>query len=304
MKVFVTGVGGQLGHDIMNELHKRGHEGVGSDLAPTYSGIADRSAVTTMSYVPLDITDKSAVERVISKINPDAVIHCAGWTAVDAAEDEAKRGLVHRINVDGTKFIADACKAIDCKMLYLSTDYVFDGKGETPWQPDCKDYDPLNVYGQSKLDGELAVCNTLKKFFIVRIAWVFGLNGKNFVKTMLTLSEKYDTLRVVCDQVGTPTYTIDISRLLVDMVETEKYGYYHATNEGGYISWYEFACEIFRQAGKATKVIPVTTAEYGLNKAARPFNSRLDKSKLVESGFVPLPTWKDALSRYLKEIEG
>lgn len=304
MKVFVTGVGGQLGHDIMNELHKRGHEGVGSDLAPAYSGIADRSAVTTMSYVPLDITDKSAVERVISKINPDAVIHCAGWTAVDAAEDEAKRELVHRINVDGTKFIADACKAIDCKMLYLSTDYVFDGKGETPWQPDCKDYDPLNVYGQSKLDGELAVCNTLKKFFIVRIAWVFGLNGKNFVKTMLTLSEKYDTLRVVCDQVGTPTYTIDISRLLVDMVETEKYGYYHATNEGGYISWYEFACEIFRQAGKPTKVIPVTTAEYGLNKAARPFNSRLDKSKLVENGFVPLPTWKDALSRYLKEIEG
>lgn len=303
MKVFVTGVGGQLGHDIMNELHKRGHEGVGSDLAPAYSGIADRSAVTTMSYVPLDITDKSAVERVISKINPDAVIHCAGWTAVDAAEDEAKRELVHRINVDGTKFIADACKAIDCKMLYLSTDYVFDGKGETPWQPDCKDYDPLNVYGQSKLDGELAVCNTLEKYFIVRIAWVFGLNGKNFVKTMLALSEKYDTLRVVCDQVGTPTYTIDISRLLVDMVETEKYGYYHATNEGGYISWYEFACEICRQAGKPTKVIPVTTAEYGLNKAARPFNSRLDKSKLVENGFVPLPTWKDALSRYLKEIE-
>ena len=304
MKVFVTGVGGQLGHDIMNELHKRGHEGVGSDLAPAYSGIADRSAVTTMSYVPLDITDKSAVERVISEINPDAVIHCAGWTAVDAAEDEAKRELVHRINVDGTKFIADACKAIDCKMLYLSTDYVFDGKGETPWQPDCKDYDPLNVYGQSKLDGELAVCNTLEKYFIVRIAWVFGLNGKNFVKTMLALSEKYDTLRVVCDQVGTPTYTIDISRLLVDMVETEKYGYYHATNEGGYISWYEFACEICRQAGKPTKVIPVTTAEYGLNKAARPFNSRLDKSKLVENGFVPLPTWKDALSRYLKEIEG
>ena len=304
MKVFVTGVGGQLGHDIMNELHKRGHEGVGSDLAPVYSGIADGSAVTTMPYVSLDITDKSAVERVISEIQPDAVIHCAGWTAVDAAEDEDKSELVHRINVDGTKFIADACKAIGCKMLYLSTDYVFDGKGETPWQPDCKDYDPLNVYGQSKLDGELAVCNTLEKYFIVRIAWVFGLNGKNFVKTMLALSEKYDTLRVVCDQVGTPTYTIDISRLLVDMVETEKYGYYHATNEGGYISWYEFACEIFRQAGKATKVIPVTTAEYGLSKAARPFNSRLDKSKLRQAGFTPLPHWQDALSRYLKEIEG
>lgn len=304
MKVFVTGVGGQLGHDIMNELHKRGHQGVGSDLAPNYSGIADGSAVTTMPYVSLDITDKSAVARVISEIQPDAVIHCAGWTAVDAAEDEDKQALVRKINVDGTQYIADACKKLDCKMLYLSTDYVFDGKGETPWQPDCKDYDPLNIYGQSKLDGELAVCNTLEKYFIVRIAWVFGLNGKNFVKTMLDLSNKYDTLRVVCDQVGTPTYTIDLSRLLVDMVETEKYGYYHATNEGGYISWYDFACEIFRQAGKSTKVIPVTTAEYGLSKAARPFNSRLDKSKLVETGFVPLPTWQDALSRYLKEIEG
>lgn len=222
---------------------------------------------------------------------------------MDAAEDEDKQALVRRINVDGTQHIADVCKELDCKMLYLSTDYVFDGKGETPWQPDCKDYSPLNVYGQSKLDGELAVCNTLEKYFIVRIAWVFGLNGKNFVKTMLDLSEKYDTLRVVCDQVGTPTYTIDLSRLLVDMAETEKYGYYHATNEGGYISWYDFACEIFRQAGKTTKVIPVTTAEYGLSKAARPFNSRLDKSKLVESGFVSLPTWQDALSRYLKEIE-
>lgn len=302
MKVFVTGVGGQLGHDIMNELHKRGYEGVGSDLAPVYSGIADGSAVTTMPYVSLDITDKEAVERVISDVQPDAVIHCAGWTAVDAAEDADKQALVRRINVDGTQYIADACKKLDCKMLYLSTDYVFDGKGETPWQPDCKDYDPLNVYGQSKLDGEFAVCNTLEKYFIVRIAWVFGLNGKNFVKTMLQLSEKYDTLRVVCDQVGTPTYTFDLSRLLVDMVETEKFGYYHATNEGGFISWYEFACEIFRQAGKNTKVIPVTTAEYGLSKAARPFNSRLDKSKLREYGFQPLPHWQDALRRYLEEI--
>ena len=304
MRVFVTGVGGQLGHDIMNELHKRGYEGVGSDLAPVYSGIADGSAVTSMPYVSLDITNKTAVANAIFEMRPDAVIHCAAWTAVDAAEDEDKQALVRKINVDGTKFIADACKMLGCKMLYLSTDYVFDGKGETPWQPDCTEYDPVNVYGQSKLDGELAVRNTLEKYFIVRIAWVFGLNGKNFVKTMLALSEKYDTLRVVCDQVGTPTYTIDISRLLVDMVETEKYGCYHATNEGGYISWYEFACEIFRQAGKSTKVIPVTTAEYGLSKAARPFNSRLDKSKLVENGFVPLPTWKDALSRYLKEIEG
>ena len=304
MRVFVTGVGGQLGHDIMNELHKRGYEGVGSDLAPVYSGIADGSAVTSMPYVSLDITDKTAVANAILEMRPDAVIHCAAWTAVDAAEDEDKQALVRKINVDGTKFIADACKMLGCKMLYLSTDYVFDGKGETPWQPDCTEYDPVNVYGQSKLDGELAVRNTLEKYFIVRIAWVFGLNGKNFVKTMLALSEKYDTLRVVCDQVGTPTYTTDVSRLLVDMVETEKYGCYHATNEGGYISWYEFACEIFRQAGKSTKVIPVTTAEYGLSKAARPFNSRLDKSKLVENGFVPLPTWKDALSRYLKEIEG
>ena len=301
MKVFVTGVGGQLGHDVMNELHKRGYEAVGSDLAPVYSGVADGSAVTTMPYVSLDITDKDAVARVISELNPDAVIHCAGWTAVDAAEDEDKQALVRWINVDGTQYIADACKQADCKMLYLSTDYVFDGQGETPWQPDCKDYAALNIYGQSKLDGELAVCNTLEKYFIVRIAWVFGLNGKNFVKTMLELSKKYDTLRVVCDQVGTPTYTYDLSRLLVDMCETEKYGYYHVTNEGGYISWYDFACEIFRQAGRNTKVIPVTTAEYGLSKAARPFNSRLDKSKLVENGFTPLPDWRDALSRYLKE---
>lgn len=287
----------------MNELYRRGYEGIGSDLAPSYSGICDHSAVTTMPYVSLDITDKNSVERTISEIRPDVVIHCAGWTAVDAAEDEDKRALVHRINVDGTKYIADACKSVGCKMLYLSTDYVFDGSGETPWQPDCKNYHPLNIYGQSKLDGELAVCNTLEKYYIVRIAWVFGLNGKNFVKTMLDLSQKHDTVRVVCDQVGTPTYTYDLSRLLVDMIETEKYGYYHATNEGGYISWYEFACEIFRQAGAATKVIPVTTKEYGISKATRPFNSRLDKSKLRETGFTPLPTWQDALVRYLKEIE-
>ena len=302
MRVFVTGVGGQLGHDVMNELHKRGYEGIGSDLAPAYSGIQDGSAVTTMPYVSLDITDAEAVRETIRKVNPDAVIHCAGWTAVDAAEDEDKQALVRRINVDGTQYIADICKELDCKMLYLSTDYVFNGKGTDPWTPDCKSYAALNVYGQSKLDGELAVSNTLSKYFVVRIAWVFGLNGNNFVKTMLNVGKKYDTLRVVNDQVGTPTYTFDLSRLLVDMVETEKYGYYHATNEGGYISWYEFACEIFRQAGYATKVVPVTTAEYGLSKAARPFNSRLDKSKLLENGFEPLPTWQDALSRYLQEI--
>ena len=291
MKVFVTGVGGQLGHDVMNELAKRGYQGVGSDV----QGDCD---------YPLDITDASAVEQVLMEVNPDVVIHCAAWTAVDLAEDEDKQDKVRAINAGGTQNIADVCKKLNCKMVYISTDYVFDGQGETPWEPDCKDYAPLNVYGQTKLEGELAVSNTLEKFFIVRIAWVFGLNGNNFIKTMLNVGKKYETLRVVNDQVGTPTYTLDLSRLLVDMIETEKYGYYHATNEGGYISWYDFACEIFRQAGYTNTVIPVTTAEYGLSKAARPFNSRLDKSKLVEAGFQPLPTWQDALARYLKEIEG
>ena len=304
MKIFVTGVGGQLGHDVMNELHKRGHEGVGSDIAPQYSGVADGSAVTVMPYVPMDITNAAMVEQVLEDVKPDVVIHCAAWTAVDLAEDEDKQEKVRTINVGGTQNIADVCKKLGCKMVYISTDYVFDGQGETPWKPDCKDYAPLNVYGQTKLDGELAVSNTLEKFFIVRIAWVFGLNGNNFIKTMLNIGKKYETLRVVNDQMGTPTYTIDLSRLLVDMIETDKYGYYHATNEGGYISWYEFACEIFRQAGYTNTVLPVTTAEYGLSKAARPFNSRLDKSKLVEAGFQPLPTWQDALARYLNEIEG
>ena len=303
MKVFVTGVGGQLGHDVMNELHKRGFEGIGSDIAPQYSGVADGSPVTTMPYIQLDITDAQAVSSVLHTVRPDAVIHCAAWTAVDLAEDTDKVEKVRAINVGGTRNIAAACKALGCKMLYLSTDYVFDGQGTAPWQPDCKDYKPLNVYGQTKLEGELAVANTLEKYFIVRIAWVFGRNGNNFIKTMLNLAKKYDTLRVVNDQIGTPTYTLDLSRLLVDMIETEKYGYYHATNEGGYISWYDFACEIFRQAGLSTKVIPVTTVEYGLSKAARPFNSRLDKSKLTQNGFTPLPTWQDALGRYLKEIQ-
>ena len=303
MKVFVTGVGGQLGHDVMNELYCRGHEGIGSDIAPSYSGIADGSPVCTMPYRQLDITDEAAVDAVLRQTAPDVVVHCAAWTAVDAAEEEDKQPLVRKINVDGTAYIAKACKALGCKLVYLSTDYVFNGQGATPWQPDCKDYQPLNVYGQSKLDGELAVANTMEKFFIVRIAWVFGLNGKNFIKTMVNLGQKYDTLRVVCDQVGTPTYTLDLARLLVDMLETEKYGYYHATNEGGFISWYEFACEIFRQAGMQVNVQPVTTAEYGVSKAARPFNSRLDKSKLVQQGFAPLPAWQDALQRYLKEIE-
>lgn len=302
MKVLVTGVGGQLGHDVMNELARRGHQGVGSDIAPVYSGIADGSAVTKAAYVPMDITNAAQVREVISAVHPDAVIHCAAWTAVDAAEDADKQAKVQAINVQGTANIAAVCKELDCKMMYISTDYVFNGQGETPWDPDCKDYQPLNVYGQSKLGGELAVSGALEKYFIVRIAWVFGLNGSNFIKTMLKLSETHDTLRVVCDQIGTPTYTYDLARLLVDMIESEKYGYYHATNEGGYISWYDFACEIFRQAGRATKVQPVTTAEYGVSKAARPFNSRLDKSKLAANGFTPLPDWKDALARYLKEI--
>ena len=312
MRVFVTGVGGQLGHDVMNALAKRGHEGIGTDIAPTYSGVVDGSAVETMPYVQLDITDKNAVEKVITEINPDAVIHCAAWTAVDMAEDDDKVALVRAINAGGTRNIADVCKQLNCKMAYISTDYVFDGQGTEPWLPDCKEYKPLNVYGQTKLEGELAVSNTLEKYFIVRIAWVFGLNGKNFIKTMLNVGQKYDTVRVVNDQIGTPTYTYDLARLLVDMIESEKYGYYHATNEGGYISWYDFTVEIFRQAvemghseysTERLTVVPVTTAEYGLSKAVRPLNSRLDKSKLVEAGFTPLPTWQDALARYLKEIE-
>lgn len=303
MRFFVTGVNGQLGHDVMNELLKRGHQGVGSDIAPAYAGVADGSAVTTAEYRQLDITDSVAVDRVLSEVKPDAVIHCAAWTAVDMAEDDELVSKVRAINAGGTQNIADACHHLDCKMTYISTDYVFDGQGTDPWQPDCKDYKPLNVYGQTKLEGELAVANTLNKYFIVRIAWVFGLNGKNFIKTMINVGKTHDTVRVVNDQIGTPTYTYDLARLLVDMNETEKYGYYHATNEGGFISWYDFTCEIYKQAGMATKVVPVTTAEYGLSKAARPFNSRLDKSKLVEAGFKPLPTWQDALSRYLKELD-
>ncbi len=302
MKVFVTGVAGQLGHDVVNELISRGHQAIGSDIAPQYSGIADGSPVTTCPYVSLDITDKAAVNKTLMVLAPDAVVHCAAWTAVDLAEDAENQEKVRAINAGGTAHIAEACEALDCKMLYISTDYVFDGQGETPWQPDCKDYKPLNVYGQTKLEGELAVSGTLEKYFIVRIAWVFGLNGKNFIKTMLNVGKNHDAVRVVNDQIGTPTYTYDLSRLLVDMLESEKYGYYHATNSGGYISWYDFTCEIFRQAGYTTKVLPVTTAEYGLSKAARPFNSRLDKSKLTQMGFEPLPTWQDALARYLKEM--
>lgn len=312
MKVLVTGVAGQLGHDVMNELAGRGIEGIGSDIAPEYSGVADGTAVTSMPYIQMDITDEAAVNEKIREVNPDVVVHCAAWTAVDLAEDEDKIAKVRAINADGTRYIANVCKELNCKMVYISTDYVFDGQGETPWDPDCKDYKPLNVYGQTKLEGELAVSETLEKYFIVRIAWVFGKNGKNFIKTMLNVGKTHDKLTVVNDQIGTPTYTFDLARLLVDMIETDKYGYYHATNEGGYISWYDFTKEIFRQAvelghneysEERLSVAPVTTAEYGVSKAARPFNSRLDKSKLTANGFQPLPTWQDALNRYLKEID-
>jgi dTDP-4-dehydrorhamnose reductase len=283
MKILVTGVKGQLGYDVVNELKSRRHEAVGVDIDE------------------MDITDSVAVGKVLQSVKPNAVIHCAAWTAVDAAEDNEEK--VHLVNACGTENIATECKKLGCKMMYISTDYVFDGQGVKPWLPDCKDYNPLNVYGRTKLEGENAVSSLLDKYFIVRIAWVFGKNGNNFIKTMLKLSATHDTLRVVNDQIGTPTYTFDLARLLADMIETEKYGYYHATNEGGYISWCEFGEEIFRQAKRNVTVIPVTTKEYGLSKAARPFNSRLDKSKLAENGFVPLPTWQNALKRYLKEIE-
>lgn len=295
MKVLVTGVGGQLGYDVMLELNKRNHEGIGSDIL--------ESVPLDMSYTKLDITDENAVLDTIKNIQPDAVIHCAAWTAVDNAEEVENKAKVMAINVEGTKNIAKACKETDCKMIYISTDYVFDGQGTEPWKADCKDYAPLNVYGESKLQGELNVSEILDKYFIVRIAWVFGINGNNFIKTMLNVGKKFDTLKVVNDQIGTPTYTYDLARLLVDMTETDKYGYYHATNEGGYISWYDFAVEIFKQAGYTTNVLPVTTEEYGISKAKRPFNSRLDKSKLAEKGFTPLPTWQDALKRYLSIIE-
>lgn len=301
MKIFVTGVCGQLGHDVVNEAIKRGHEVIGSDVMPAYAGVDDGSAVTVAPYMSLDITNREAVLDTIKDV--DAVIHCAAWTNVDGAEDPEKQGLVYKINADGTRNIAEAVKAIDAKMIYISTDYVFDGQGNRPWEPDDKCYAPLNVYGKSKLEGELAVSSLLEKYFIVRIAWVFGLNGKNFIKTMINVGKTHDSVRVVDDQIGTPTYTLDLARLLVDMIETEKYGYYHATNEGGYISWYDFCVEFYKQYGLKTIVNPVTTAEYGVSVAARPFNSRLNKSKLVEAGFEPLPTWQDAVSRYLKEAK-
>ena len=297
MIAFVTGVCGQLGHDVVIELKSRGYKAFYSDILPV-SEMADKNeeeSITASDYYRLDITDKEAVDKIINELKPDIIIHCAAWTAVDAAESEENKAKVYAVNTLGTKYLAGATKAIDAKMLYISTDYVFSGQGETPWQPDDKAYAPLNFYGQTKLEGEKAVSSILDKFFIVRIAWVFGKNGKNFIKTMINVGKTHDIVRVVNDQIGTPTYTFDLARLLVDMAETEKYGYYHATNSesepGGYISWYDFCCEFYRQYGLTTKVIPVSTEEFGLSVAARPYNSRLDKSKLEEAGFKPLPTW-------------
>lgn len=302
MKVFVTGAGGQLGYDCVRELAARGHETVGSDLAAECAGISDL-ADRSIRYVPLDITDPQAVSAVISEIRPDAVIHCAAWTAVDAAEEEENRAKVDAVNHLGTKYLAEAAKASGARLLYLSTDYVFDGNGDRPWRPDDSTYAPLNYYGQTKLAGELAVRSIMEKYFIVRTAWVFGPNGGNFVKTMLRIGKARDSVQVVNDQTGTPTYTPDLAGLLADLIETEKYGIYHATNEGGYISWYDFCCEIYRQSGLDTAVIPVTAEEYGRSRARRPKNSRLDKSKLAENGFRPLPDWRDALARYLREAK-
>lgn len=312
MLFFVTGATGQLGHDVLNELYNRGYEGVGTDIASSYSGIFDGSAAERMPYISMDITDADSVKTTLEFVHPDVVIHCAAWTAVDLAEENEKQKQVYAVNVLGTRNIAEQCKKLACKMIYLSTDYVFDGTGTDPWQPDCKDYAPLNYYGKTKLEGELAVSELLKNYFVVRIAWAFGKNGKNFIKTMLSVGKSHSKITVVNDQIGTPTYTYDLAKLLIDMAKTEKYGYYHATNEGGYISWYDFAVEIFRQAAlrgdkeydsEHLSVVPVTTAEYGISKAKRPFNSRLDKTKLVSAGFHPLPDWKDALARYLKEIK-
>lgn len=301
MKILVTGVNGQLGFDVTKELVTRGRQVLASDITPAYAGAAD-GGVSSAPYLSLDITDRAAVSAAFGRERPDAVIHCAAWTDVDGAEAEENREKVMAVNAAGTENIALACKEVGAKMLYISTDYVFSGEGSEPWRPEERDYAPLNVYGLSKLKGEQAVSETLERFFIVRIAWVFGLNGKNFVKTMLRVGETHDTVRVVNDQIGTPTYTADLCRLLADMIETEQYGYYHATNEGGYISWFDFCREIYRQAGLKTQVLPVSTKEYGLSRAARPYNSRLDRSKLRENGFTPLPDWKDALRRYLTEL--
>lgn len=301
MNIFVTGVNGQLGFDVVSVLAERGHSvtGSGSKLLSADSPFAQLCAKDTVTYVCADITDKDAIRAAILSARPDAVIHCAAYTAVDAAEKKENRDKVYAVNEAGTANIAQACAAVGAKMLFLSTDYIFDGKGTEPWNPDCVSFAPLNVYGDSKLRGEYAVKEALEKFFIVRTSWVFGSNGSNFVKAMLRLSETHDTVRVVNDQVGSPTYTADLARLIADMISTDHYGCYHARNEGGYISWYDFACEIFRLAGRSTRVLPVTTEEYGLSAAVRPKNSRLSTEKLEASGFAKLPAWDDALRRFL-----
>lgn len=299
MKFFVTGANGQLGRDVMNELYERGLEAIGSGSRPC----CEIGAARVIPYVQLDISDAEAVGKALDRLRPDVVVHCAAWTAVDAAEEDENLDRVWAVNAQGTRNIAEGCRRLGCKLIYISTDYVFDGGGETPRRPEEQDFSPLNMYGKSKLAGEQAVRELAEKYFIVRTAWVFGLNGGNFVKTMLRLAERGEPIRVVNDQMGRPTYTKDLARLLADMALTEKYGCYHATNQGGYISWYDFACEIFRQAGKNVDVLPVSSRDYGASRAARPLNSRLDCGKLAEAGFALLPNWRDALARYLKEIE-
>ena len=302
MKVFVTGVNGQLGHDVMNSLYYAEIDALGSDIKESYSGVQDGSPACTMPYIGLDLTDEEKTRKLISEEGIDAIIHCAAWTAVDAAEELENRAIVEKINGEVPGVLARIMKERDGKLLYLSTDYVFSGEGTEAWSPDETNFAPINFYGKTKLMGEEKIREALEKYFIVRIAWVFGLNGKNFIKTMLKVGKSHEEVRVVNDQIGNPTYTLDLAELLVDMICTEKYGNYHATNEGDYISWYDFTKEIYRQAGLKTKVIPVSTEEYGLSKAKRPKNSRLDKKKLRQQGFVPLPDWKNALSRYLEEL--
>ena len=309
MKVFVTGVNGQLGHDVVNELSSRKIDVIGSDITPSYSGILDGTPIESAQYLQLDITNPDDVYITLSKASPDVVIHCAAWTAVDLAEDANCIEKVHLVNSTGTENIAKACAKINSSILYLSTDYVFDGSGDLPWKPEDDNFNPLSVYGASKLAGEKAILKFCTKYFIVRISWVFGINGKNFVKTMLNLAKNHECVKVVNDQIGTPTYTYDLASLLADMILTDKYGIYHATNEGGYISWAEFANAIFDLDAELSgintprcKVLPVTTEEYGLSKAKRPQNSRMDKSKLERNGFSLLPHWRDALTRYMNTL--
>ena len=300
MIIFVTGVNGQLGYEAANEFAGRGHTVFGSGRSAQYRGLPLKE---TVRYVPLDITDREAVKDAMEMVQPDIVVHCAAWTAVDEAEKPENLRAVRAINVQGTENIAECSRQHGAKMVYVSTDYVFDGTGTKPWRPEETSFAPLNVYGQSKLDGERVVQAFVKQMFIIRTAWVFGINGNNFVKTVIRAAKNHSSLRVVNDQVGTPTYAKDLARLIADLTESDQYGIYHVTNEGDYVSWYEFCCEIFRQAEISTEVIPVSTEEYGISLAARPSNSRMDRSKLSEKGFRPLPVWQDALKRFLEELE-